>query len=438
MQTSNLAMIPMTVNKYAIPFKIPGSQEDRQLIHYFCVRCSRDLAGPFHTDFWTKIVLQHSHRSPVVRQALASLGSAHRDYLQDVVKEDNIASSVTLERYDKALRALRRCLNSAESEVLDTAITCCAIFYCFEVARCNSQAAIVHLESGLNIISYQQKQGGHKFSDNHESVVHLLMELDVQATMFNDDRIPRLNSMLAPIPDSIANPFSALIEAHMVLIRLQNLLLGFLVRNIAYKELNKESLPPSVLLQKGTLLRQFDIWLISFEAYKSEEPQDTHTSAGIDVILSQWQVLSMLLDADYPPNSAVFGARPNHRAHRVLSCIENALVHMARTSEWRSLSIGNGVVASLFILSMKCSDEHVRARATKLLASSRRREGLYDAEKMLTVVERFTEAKRETTSEQFVGTHEPSSLEKDFEHHLDGLTCDMDKIADGLPSVSIG
>jgi hypothetical protein len=44
------------ISRYAIPFKVPGSQKDRQVLHYYCVQGSGELAGWFNLDFWSRVV----------------------------------------------------------------------------------------------------------------------------------------------------------------------------------------------------------------------------------------------------------------------------------------------------------------------------------------------------------------------------------------------
>ena len=67
-----------SIKSYAIPFRVPGSQADRQLLHHFCVVSANELSGFLVSDFWTRTVLQRAQHELVVRQAVVALSSLHR------------------------------------------------------------------------------------------------------------------------------------------------------------------------------------------------------------------------------------------------------------------------------------------------------------------------------------------------------------------------
>lgn len=86
--SSSRAPSPAPPDAYAIPFKIPGSQKDRRLFHYFCVQVSTHLSGygSLGSSFWSNLVLQCSQHESVVRQAVIALSSGHLDYMNDEVQ----------------------------------------------------------------------------------------------------------------------------------------------------------------------------------------------------------------------------------------------------------------------------------------------------------------------------------------------------------------
>jgi hypothetical protein len=61
----------------------------------------------------------------------------------------------------------------------------------------------------------------------------------------------------------------------------------------------------------------------------------------------------------------------------------------------RSFSSEMGIVAPLFLLAMKCHDRHVCKKAASLLATSNRREGLIDAQMVLSILERVAMLKQQ-------------------------------------------
>jgi hypothetical protein len=110
---------PLDITAYAIPFQIPGSQKDRQLVHYFCVHACHDLSGYLSSDFWSRSVLQTSHSEPVVRHALVALSSIHLGYAAQetpgVQQSSEDGRNVeALAQYNRAVRQLRKYLSAID------------------------------------------------------------------------------------------------------------------------------------------------------------------------------------------------------------------------------------------------------------------------------------------------------------------------------------
>jgi hypothetical protein len=145
----------------------------------------------------------------------------------------------------------------------------------------------------------------------------------------------------------------------------------------------------------------------------------------------------MLLEANYPENQSVFGASPNERARQVLMLIEDVLRHEsesrpANDHPARIFSSENGIVAALFLLAMKCSDENVCHRAFGLLSTSQRREDFYDAENMAAIVGSLLTAKQDKAvedAELLPGHAKTAALETVFNVNAYG---GMDSIANSL------
>lgn len=434
----------ISISSYAIPFRVPGSQRDRQILHYFCVRGAREIASHFNVDFWTRNVLEQSHQESVVRQALVALSSLHLDYTTTAVPGADDTKHGALAQYGRAIQALRRRIERPNRETVKTALTCCILFYCFEATLGDSAAAMRHLDSGLDLLSTHRRRRELDNTDDLDKLSPILESLDLQATIFDDGRIPRL-FLSTEVPRGIA-AFPCLDEANRAFIRLQNPLLHFLTEQTSYKFCTEDLLPTPVAEQKRLLQQHFDVWLARFEQSNLRGDQDETGNCGRNILLIQWHVSKMLLEANYPPNDLVFGASPNFRAERILDMAHKVLEHSQggetslerdAGSQRRVFSSESGIVAPLFALAAKCSDERVCDRALELLTASRRREGLYDAGSMAEVIHQFRTARQQRIMYNHEGivqdvTH--MSLESVFERELNGFVGGMDKLADGLKS----
>ncbi|KAM0716794.1 hypothetical protein Q7P37_008239 [Cladosporium fusiforme] len=446
--------LALSIASYSIPFRMPGSQQDRQVLHYFCVQGSHDIAGYLSSSFWSHTVLQASHQDPVILQALVSLSSLHLAYATSGLV---VMSKDILNRYGKALRALGRRVEAGTTDAIKAALICCILFYCFECTLGNSEAALQHLRGGINILCNSQHQFHSHGKDQDMSVVSAVFQrLRVQAAIFDTSSMPDLApqldkewQVLKELPPETSS-FERIEDAHHALVNLQGWLFQFLNANLAFKDDEAYAIPTDVQNEKELLVRNFAMWEQRFEPLNQISARDSVTVCASKLLLMHWQITSMLLSSDYPHDETVFGACSNTGAERVLRLATDVLQATkerntsaaAARSPHHNFSSETGVVAPLFILAMKCSDESICEKATNLLTASQRREGLYDSNTMATITRSFRAAQLQKIlgdgTSPGTSTHE--SLEKTFAEEIDRVTGGMDRIADFIsptPSKSL-
>lgn len=399
----------LSISSYAIPFKVPGSQKDRQILHYFCVRGGPEIASHFNVEFWTNTVLQQSHQHPVVRQALVALSSLHLDFdctTAAIAKPDHTKQGA-LAQYGKAIHSLRRQIDKPDRNTIKAALTCCILFCCFENALGNSEPAKRHLNSGLDLLSTHWKNRGLDHDDQLDALVRVFDSLDLQATIFFPGRVPRLQIWFEEDRDKEA--FLNLDEAYGAFTRLQTSLLHFLTTQIPHKFFDEGSLPPHVAEQKRLFEDRFRVWLARFEKSDFTGDGDKCDPFGAQLLLIRCHVSKMILAANCPINERVFGDSPNPRVERILDMAEELFCQSQRAKErpdqknagpWRSFSSEVGIVAPLFTLAARCSDDALSERAVELLTRAQRREGLYDSGTMAEVVHQFRKARRSQVLEK--------------------------------------
>ncbi|KAI1071655.1 hypothetical protein LB507_005303 [Fusarium sp. FIESC RH6] len=419
----------LSIASYSIPFKVPGSQRDRQLLHYFCVQGSSDISGFITSDFWSKVVLQESHQDTAVRQALVAMSSLHLDY---VTSESQAASVATLTHYGKAVRTIRKRLSQPTSDTTKVALVCCIIFYCCESALGDWDAALQHLGNGLKLLKSVRE------TQNMKDLTVMFERLDMQASFFQDDRVPILSlpdwkEYVKAVPEQgFSNPQ----EAHESLVKLQSWLYSFVNRHVELHEASVDLLSADILDEKDALVQAYNRWSRAFDELqrpKNDDGQDTH---GVRVLLIHFHICQMILESKFPVNEEIFGASPNPTAHKILDLAETLLDHATKLNSSptatqtprRNFSLESGVVAPLFALALKCSDESVATRAAGMLSSTHRREGLYDAQTMAQILNQLRISrdgdpgiKKEVTSENGIvsaleyhipGTYEGGGIDK--------------------------
>ncbi|KAF7548855.1 hypothetical protein G7Z17_g6796 [Cylindrodendrum hubeiense] len=404
---------PLNITTYSIPFRIPGSQKDRQIIHYFCVQGASDISGFLSSEFWSQTVLQDSYREPVVRQALVALSSLHLDYVTADSAGTEVAGPETLHQYGRALRALQKRLATPSNDASRVALICCVLFYCFESTVGNAEAAVRHLQNGLQVLASCQEMQGEKGLDglgDLKSLSGILARLDLQASLFDDGRMPFLtltsgNEREYGLTDlSGDQPLSSLQDAQMALDKLLNWLIRLLLNSASYKSEELQNIPPHFLEDKRCLFTELVRWSQKFNTWcTTNQTANEQNLCWVQMLLINYRIAQMMLESILPGNDEIFGASPNITAHEVLDLVENVLTLAkqknttaeAAKNPRRNFSSENGIIIPLFLLAIKCSDESVCERASQLLAVCNRREGLYDAESMVAVLQHLNAAKSE-------------------------------------------
>lgn len=441
----------LDISSYAIPFQVPGSQLDRHLLHYFCIKGAVDLSGYMSFEFWTRIILQRSHDQVAVRQAVIALSSLHlseKTKFEGPHGEDSICEEPIL-LYNKALRSLRRYLNAgaALTERVSPAVAliCCALFYCFEGARGNTNAALRHLQSGLMILKVERAKESGSGRSQMESIAdseniilleQLFYRLDLQATMFDDARKPLLpftpaRTTADGLNTSLGN-LSTVDEAQEALTNLQNWALSFLISNEEMKFWSKQDLPHHIVLEKQQIAenctrwtREFEILRQKLDLYQPEEhghsshqyilslshatnnshfkPIEPIQNPAFALLRIHYLILRLLLDSSLPYDPTVFvtSASTEHRsaidaildlATSLLSSDSDGSVPQVSSP---TISAEAGIIPPLFLLAMKSGDPIVVKRALALLTASNRREGLYDSKIVVGIAERIMVLEKE-------------------------------------------
>ncbi|KIW10897.1 hypothetical protein PV08_10196 [Exophiala spinifera] len=261
------------ITTYSIPFKIPGSQSDRQLLHYYCCQASWNLSTYSNTTLWTELILQRSFHEPVIRNALIALGSLHKDYLCGdlVVSEHRLnahgSSQIsppvkTMSMIGKCHRQLRAYL-SRDGASPETALICSLIFYTFESLLGDSAKAIWHLDRGLTLLKQCQTDRTCETGDGlMESLTTMFNHLDIQASAF-DDRRRLLVTLVSDAEvhgelDLVPDRFRDVAHAESILTKLQNWTLHHIIENLEHKGKSSDEMPLDILRERIMLGLQFE------------------------------------------------------------------------------------------------------------------------------------------------------------------------------------
>jgi hypothetical protein len=315
------------------------------------------------------------------------MSSLHLDY---VTSENQAASVQTLTNYGKAVRTIRKRLSQPTGDTTKVALVCCIIFYCCESALGDWDAALQHLSNGLKLLKSVRESGDIK------ELTTIFERLDMQSSFFQDDRVPILSlpNWKGYIKTQPEQGFSSAQEAHECLVKLQSWLYSFVNRHVELHEASIDLLSSEILDEKDALVHAYDQWSRAFDSFQLTQEHGGQATYGLRVLLVHFYICQMILESKFPVNEEIFGSSPNPTAHKILDLAETLLVYTtqlnsspsATQTPRRNFSLESGVVAPLFALALKCSDESVATRAAGMLSSSHRREGLYDAQTMAQIL----------------------------------------------------
>ena len=208
------------------------------------------LAGSFPTSlrFFKELVLQSSHLEPAIKHAAIALGALNErcettGYLPLTDKAAGYVYKFTIEQSNKAIKHSQRLLQQNDIRSIKHGLIVCVLFIMYEVMGNNDEAAVIHLQAGINVINRYLKSRSSKTTDfsklqstatPHSSeidqdLIQLFSRLDVSASSYIPSRPPQLCQSSGPWQMSIAvdSPYQNFDEARDVLYELLGKFLVF-------------------------------------------------------------------------------------------------------------------------------------------------------------------------------------------------------------------
>ena len=179
------------ITQYSIPFKVPGSQEERRALHYFANFAAADLGGYLPSNFWSRTILQRCQHDVPVRHAAAALGRAHMEYITSPNTTGFAVSEETAAAYRKAIKALRNYLGRNSEPDRSLVLMCSAVFFCFELIRAERRGALQHLSSAVLILrewGVEHARISNPQADDHDELLDAFVRMDLQATLYDDGK----------------------------------------------------------------------------------------------------------------------------------------------------------------------------------------------------------------------------------------------------------
>ncbi|RAL10163.1 Zn(II)2Cys6 transcription factor [Aspergillus homomorphus CBS 101889] len=406
----------LSITTYSIPFKVPGSQVDRQLLHFYCCQAAESLSSFSDPTLWTRLILQRCHTQPIIRNALVTLSALYQDHHSRYSDEGNSPTQPSprnLQLIARSHRQLRMHLSSPQASY-EVALICGVIFYAFESLIGQTENAIRHLDQALILFRryrYQyhllQQNGRGIGNDIFPHLSSRLARLDIQASIYHDSRPVVLASSepIRPISELAPHsmPFRDVNHAETLLVDLQARLLQHLLLYLPYKRTPLNDLPPGIFHKRVALDAAFQEYIHSITNVSLAG--GSRTAQHILLLRIQAQLFhSVLLENVHAPSVSSPAADADSALSAALSNISALLdgtvtshrdvdALSARQSDRteRGFTLSTQLIAGLYVVCLKSSDPFNVDAALSLLQDPRlpRRDGLWDADVVTEVVKRL-------------------------------------------------
>ncbi|CAG8933928.1 unnamed protein product [Penicillium salamii] len=391
-----------TIEIYNLPFKVPGSRTDREMLHFYHSHVAESISKLSDSSMWLELIMQQSQYHSVVRNALVSLSSVYKDYSQ-VRPSTKGTSTGHLEIINKAHKQLRLHLSSRGASVM-AALICSLIFYILECLVGNTEHAMLHLDQGLILLQrYRDESLGLDFVPGFDQLLAVFSRLDIHASVFDDERRPILR--LSPPADhapllEVFNlaPVSPrdLAGAERELTMLQNSVMHHLISYAEHKQKPRDHIPSWMIDESHYLEQEMQRFELNLENLVLSPWGGPHNQLQQRKTLIQVEASvfnGALLEAiDSSNEKSASSTAANRRFNLALSRIRTLLPPRPKsTSDYpaREFTLSTNLIAILYYICMKSASREIVESALSIMQDSlsSTRDGLWDASMAVGVVQ---------------------------------------------------
>ena len=389
------ALAHLHISQYALPFKVPGSRDERQALHYFSTFAASDISDLSSYNFWSYTILQRCTHDAPLRHAAAALGQLHVEYIATPKTQDFTPSPDAIKAYGRGIKSLRIYLDNNERPSRSMVLMCSAVFFCFDLVRGEQDAASRHLESGLQMLKYWQNNDSTASDVDANEMGQLLAvfaHMDLEATVFDQDRVPVLQIRAE---DTVGSSHckdtsqTTLHDLHRSVFALSHAGIAFLVESVPHKTVDMCNIPEPIAHQRRQLVKSVESWMrradnVTQKALSQPKDSDLHHKYRTTIAMGKLHCGMMRLLLLHSLDDEIKAAAPSFddEAAHLLDAAEIALSPRDQdtVSTKRRFSLHLGTVQPIFLLALKVQDASLRERALIILNCVQgRREGFHDA-----------------------------------------------------------
>lgn len=408
-----------------------GRPEELRALDYFRSRTASRLAGWFDAAFWNEQLPQVGHGEPTIRHAMIAVASAHEqlEILNGAIPAGSKLDTHALEvrgrlatnHYIKAISTLRMYLaQSPESTKLT--LLCCILFVTLEILRGNSDSAVVHLHSGLQILTnWREDQVARATNIEEDSIednlIQILDRLSFQSCLCENPLSylhPKIPLIGKPVYNDDSATFPNLVAARNSL----NWLSKEALRLI------RDAQEPVTSHEGETLIAEFAAHRVRFSTWSTKftlllSAQENTLTTAEKQGACELQIISIIgfiwLEAAPIQTECAFDAH-TEKFELIIDLAQTLFSENDSADHTReNFSLEMGILPPIFFVAIKCRHRVVRRRAVALLdRASVTREGMWDGGLLARFAERTVEIEEEGLGplEEWDGNEYPTEAER--------------------------
>lgn len=395
------------------------TKNEVQAFDYFRQHAAFHLSGLFGCAVWNHLVLQGSHQEPTILRASIAVGAiyeARQAWMPSapMTSRDRSAHGLAIAQYNKAIVDLRSYIERLNGKRNDAAVCVvlmtCLLFVSFEMMQGASCTVNAHLVKGLKVLSdhvgtkdisrLQQRTIARTKTTQPDidDLTEVFIRLDADSTMFRR-RSPYIRSEVTaklPLEIDIPSAFSSVKEAKVYLDSLSSLAYacrGELLKMseqillaagdtprdwarhycIAYAKARqlRPGCLPQLAQKRQCLLNAFDKWASSLTALQSPNRRAV-------IHLQVTKFVPYFLISTLQDTCEIICDRFDDEFQEVVDLAAEFMdTSVYKPFENYKFVPESGILASLYLVGVKCRNPYIRRKANGLLLRSTVQEGLW-------------------------------------------------------------
>jgi hypothetical protein len=359
------------------------------------------LDGQFDSQFWSKLVLQLSHSEPSIRHAVSAISVIYQDVESSLGQRAGYinANPEGQQQWRTAVKSLSARIRAHPNSHL-VSLVCCLLFTCIEFLRGNIESALLHVQSGFNIlaaihpISNTCNLSSNDLKAIEDHIVPIFSSLNVLCSLAG-----RIMPPIYGLAATEGSRHQDLTDSRQRLVKISDSCIRFIhgaVPKAAIFQTEIDDFVEQVKLQTrlDTWRGQLNELVERLQAAGKPVKQD-----ALNLLLVHYKVIYIWLRVC--TIAGEMAPDPYHKDfEELVHCAEQFAKSGVERVTPQPLSFDIQILGPLYYAALKCRHPTIRRRALELLQFAPRREGLWNGHYAYVTAKRVIELEERHLNEE--------------------------------------